>query len=89
MATDLPPLPSDARLLYEYLGSKIENGDEDRPAVEVLADLNAYSRQLVQLRAMVAKAEESLDQGLAKELDLDALLERVRQRMLAQDAGPE
>jgi hypothetical protein len=79
MSTDLPNLPSDAQLLYEYLGQQVSSG-EQRPAREVLDDLQAYSAQLERLRQMVREADESLAQGRAKELDLPALLERIRRR---------
>jgi hypothetical protein len=78
MSTDLPPLPSDAQLLYEYLGQRV---DEHRSAREVLDALQAYSAQLGRLREMIREAEESLSQGLAKELDVSSLLDRVRQRV--------
>ncbi len=87
MSTDLPNLPSDAQLLYEYLGKRIHDMGENRPAVEVIADLDAYSRQLEQLRDMVGKAEGSLAQGRARELDLESLLDRVRMRITAEDNG--
>jgi hypothetical protein len=76
MSVELPKLPSDAQILYEYLGQVVSSG-EQRPAREVLDDLQAYSTQLEQLRQMVREAEESLTQGQAKELDLTALFERV------------
>jgi hypothetical protein len=80
MPADFSQLPSDAQLLYDYLGQQIGSGDEHRPAGEVLADLHAYSLQLERLRGMVREAENSLAQGKARDLDLAALLERVRQR---------
>ena len=79
MWTELPNLPSDAQLLYEYLGHQVSSG-EQRPAREVLDDLQAYSAQLERLRQMVREAEDSLVEGQAKELDLPALFERVRRR---------
>jgi hypothetical protein len=76
MSTELPNLPSDAQLLYEYLGQQVSSG-EQRPAREVLDDLQAYSAQLERLRQRVRDAEASLAQGQAKELDLTALFERA------------
>jgi hypothetical protein len=89
MPTDLPQLPSDAQLLYEYLGKRIESGDEHRPAIEVIAELNAYRQQLERLRSMVAEAEESLAQGRVRELDVEALLDRVRRRIPSRGDGAE
>ncbi len=80
MAIDSVNFPNDAKLLYDYLGAQVQSGD-DRPAPEVIADLQRYSAQLEQLRRMVADAENSLADGRARELDVDALLQRVKQRM--------
>lgn len=84
MSTDSPNLPTDAQLLYEYLGRKIASGGETAPADELLADLGAYREQLDRLRAMIGQAEQSLDAGLGRDLDLESLLVRVRRRLEAE-----
>jgi hypothetical protein len=80
MSTDFPQLPTDAQLLYEYLGQRIEQGPVNLPAAEVVAELGDYGAQLKKLREMVSEAESSLADGKAKPLDVDALLDRVRNR---------
>lgn len=84
MSTDFPQLPTDAQLLYEYLGHRIEQGPVDIPAAEVLAELGDYGAQLKRLRELVSEAEASLASGKAKPLDVEALLERVRRRALSE-----
>ena len=86
MSTELPNMPSDAQLLYEYLGQQV-NGGEQRSAREVLDDLHAYSLQLERLRQLVREADESLEQGKTSELDVLALLERVRGRDALEDCS--
>ena len=85
MSTNIPSSPSDAQLLYQYLGQRIEQGPADLPAAEVVADLSAYGDQLRRLRELVDDAELSLANDLAKPLDVEALLERVRQRAANRD----
>jgi hypothetical protein len=84
MSTDMPNMPTDAQLLYEYLGRKLDGGVETVPGQEVLADLAAYQQQLEKLRAMIREGEASLDAGEGRELDLNALLQRVRNRIAAE-----
>jgi len=86
MSTDFTPLPTDAQLLYEYLGNRIEQGPVNLPAAEVVAELSDFSAQLQRLRELVSKAESSLTNGQAKPLDVQALLDRVRKR--ASSEGP-
>lgn len=81
MSTDSPNLPTDAQLLYEYLGRRIASGGEQAPADELLADLSAYREQLDRLRSMISQAEQSLDAGLGRDLDLESLLLRVQKRI--------
>jgi hypothetical protein len=86
MSTSLPHLPTDAKLLYEYLGQRLDAGGEGLTGPEVLADLAAYQRQLERLREMIRAGEASLDAGEGRELDVEALLMRVRDR-LASEGG--
>jgi hypothetical protein len=88
MSTDLPSLPSDAQLLYEYLGRQIDAGSEEESGQAVVADLAAYQQQLDRLRELIRAGEQSLDAGRARELDLDALLARVQQRIASQAGAP-
>lgn len=87
MSTNSPNLPTDAQLLYEYLGRKIASGGEQAPADELLADLGAYREQLNRLRGMISQAEQSLDAGLGRDLDLESLLSRVRKRLEVEGRG--
>lgn len=84
----MPSLPSDAQLLYEYLGRQIGAGNEGDSGRAVVADLAAYQEQLDRLREMIRAGEQSLDAGRARELDLDSLLARVQQRIAAQGGAP-
>lgn len=88
MSTNLPSLPSDAQLLYEYLGRQIGAGSEGESGQAVVADLAAYQQQLDRLRELIRAGEQSLDAGRARELDLDALLARVQQRIASQGGAP-
>ena len=83
MPASIPNLPSDAQLLYEYLGRRLQSGEASLPGPEVLADLAAYQDQLLRLRTMIREGELSLDAGDGRELDIDALLGRVRQRLVS------
>lgn len=87
MSTDQSNLPTDAQLLYDYLGQTLK-GDETRPGQEVIADLAAYQEQLERLRSMIREGEASLDAGEGRELDVAALLERVRNRIATKGAAP-
>ena len=81
MAADSSYLPTDAQLLYDYLGRMIERGAAQQPAAELIAELSDYSNQLEKLRHMVSEAEESLARGEGRPIDLDALMQRVRRRL--------
>ena len=78
-------MPSDAQLLYEYLGQKIAANPSGAPAAEVLADLQAYGEQLAKLRTMVSEAQHSIAQGDGQELDVAAMLTRLRQQPASGD----
>lgn len=84
MSTDFPQLPTDAQLLHDYLGRRIEDDAVELSAAEVVAELGDYGAQLQRLRKMVSEAEASLAAGQAKPLDVEALLERVRRRAATQ-----
>jgi hypothetical protein len=84
MSADSPQLPSDAQLLYEYLGRRIDRGADGDAGQDVVADLAAYQEQLDRLRTMVREAEASLDAGEGRELDVEALLKRVHARIAAE-----
>lgn len=87
MSTDvphIPHLPSDAQLLYEYLGRQLDRGAVAPRGDQVLVELTEYQRQLDKLRAMVRAGEASLDAGEGRELDVDLLLRRVRDRIAAE-----
>ena len=87
MSTDFTPPLTDAQLIYEYLGRRIEEGPTNLPAEEVVAELSDYGAQLARLREMVARADASLVEGKTAPLDLDGLLDRVRGRASTQERG--
>ncbi len=74
-------LPSDAQLLYEYLGRQIVANPAGAPAKAVLADLEEFSLQLEQLRTMVVEAQSSAARGEVSEIQIADILERLRNRI--------
>ena len=77
MATELPSNLSDAQLLYQYIGRRLDNGGRDMPADALLAELNQYQLQLEKLRDMIRTAEHSLARGEGGPLDIDELLDEM------------
>jgi hypothetical protein len=84
MATDLPQSPSDIELLHDYLGKQLAEPGRSLSLDEVLAGFQEYYRQLRLLRSRVQQAEDSLDRGEGRPLDVDSLIARVRKRLLEQ-----
>lgn len=81
MNCDPLPLPTDAHLLYEYLGRRIADNSADASAAEILADLNAYSDQIARLRAMVHEAQQSVANGEARSIDAVQFIAALRNRI--------
>ncbi len=84
MATDMPPSPSDAQLLHDYLGRQLHEAGDRLSLDEALAGFQEYYRQLSDLRGKVGQAEESLARGEGRPLDVDAVISRVRNRLAKQ-----
>ncbi|NOY28855.1 MAG: hypothetical protein GXP28_01390 [Planctomycetes bacterium] len=80
MATDNPSNLTEAESLYLYLGEKIANGGRDSSAVDLLANFEEYYRQLQDLRAKIAEAEESSARGESAPLDVEDVIRRGRER---------
>ena len=62
--------------INEHLG-----GLNGKTLEEVLAEFRIYQRQLEDLRGKLRIAEEQSARGESRELDLDALFERVDKRL--------
>jgi hypothetical protein len=87
MSTEMPHSPTDAQLLHQYLGQRLDETGADVPGQTVIAELGEYQNQLDRLRAMIREGEASLDAGEGRELDVESLLQRVRNRMVRQDGS--
>lgn len=84
MATDIPQAPTDVRLLYDFLGERIEHGKESVSLDQALSDFEEYRRQLTDLRTKIEVAEQSIALGKAKPLDADEVKAHVRERLSQQ-----
>ncbi|MCA9099554.1 MAG: hypothetical protein KDA63_00280 [Planctomycetales bacterium] len=63
-------------------------GDLNNMSLEdALADFRAYERDLARLKAHLQPAIDQADRGEAKPLDIDALLDRVHQRIEREKGG--
>lgn len=81
MATELPTLGvTDAELLHQYLGRRLDAGARGEPVDRLLADFAEYRRQLEELRASLSRAA----QGEFGPLDVDDVIRRGRERMAAE-----
>lgn len=82
MATDLPTLGvTDAELLHQYLGQRLDAGARREPVDRLLADFAEYRRQLEELRASLREAEAASARAESRPLDLDTLFARVDARL--------
>ena len=84
MSTDSAHSPTDAQLLHVYLGQQLDRTGDSLSLDEALTGFQEYYGQLRNLREKVRQAESSLGQGLGGELDVEALVDRVRRRLLEQ-----
>lgn len=84
MATDSSLPCSDAELLYQYLGKRLDNGGRGETVEQLLAEFAEYRRELEKVRALVREAEESSARGESGPLDLDDIIRRGRERMAAE-----
>ena len=84
MSADTPHSPSDVELLYSYLGQRL-HGDTQKLSLDAaLTGFQNYYRQLRTLRGKIQEAEESLARGEGRPLDVDAVIDRVRNRLAQQ-----
>jgi hypothetical protein len=88
MATDSSAPQTDAELLYQYLGRRLENGGREASIEELLAEFAEYRRELEEVRAKVREALESSARGESGPLDLEALFARA-DSLLGEEGIPE
>ncbi len=79
MATHLPQ--TEVYAFYQFLGQSIENGDELASVEESVSAFRAHQEEVERLRSKLAPSLEQAANGNAKRLDIDALVDRVTQRM--------
>jgi len=84
MATDIPQVPTDVQLLYDYLGQRLRDEGDDVSLAQTLADFQEYRRQLKDLRTKIGAAEQSIARGEAKPLDADEVKALARKRLAQQ-----
>ena len=72
---------------YDFLGQRLQNGGANLTPEESVREFRAYQAELARFRQTVALAREQGANGLSKPLDVDALMERVSQRLAAQNGN--
>ena len=83
MATDQSTCLTEAELLYQYLGRRLENGGRKEPIPQLLADFAEYRRQLEEFRATLREAVAQSERGESGPLDLEEVIRRGRERLAA------
>ncbi len=83
MATDQSTSLTEAELLYQYLGRRLENGSRKEPIPQLLADFAEYRRELDELRATLREAVAQSERGETGPIDLDDVIRRGRERLAA------
>jgi hypothetical protein len=81
MATDQSTSLTEAELLYQYLGRRLENGSRKEPIPQLLADYAEYRRELDEFRATLREAVAQSERGESGPLDLEALFARVDKKL--------
>jgi hypothetical protein len=76
MATEMST--NEMQSFYEFLGRRLEKGAEKLTPEQSVHEFRAYQEELRRLRAKIATSHEQYVRGEARELDVDALMERVR-----------
>jgi len=84
MATSIPHISTDVRLLYDYLGQCLKQGKESVSLDQALSDFEEYRRQLTDLRTKIEIAEQSIALGKAEPLSADEVKAHVRERLSQQ-----
>jgi hypothetical protein len=84
MATDSSTPYSDAELLYQYLGRRLDNGGREASIEAILAEFAEYRRELEEVRAKIREAVDSSARGESGPLDLEDVIRRGRERLAAE-----
>jgi hypothetical protein len=77
---------SEIQAFYEFLGQRM-----DDPAItpeRSVQEFRAYQEELRRAQGELRASHEEFRQGMAKPLDVDALMERVRTRLAQQGSTP-
>ena len=82
MATGVPP--DDMQAFYQFLGRRLEGSGDDLTPEQSVREFRNYQEELQRLREHLATAEQQSARGESSELDIDAVLQRVRQRLTAE-----
>ena len=81
MSTDSANYPSDVQLLHTYLGERLQNEGSQISLDSALSGFQDYYGQLRTLRSKVSEAMDSLSRNGGQTLDVDAVVQRVRERL--------
>ena len=79
MATNVPQ--DEMQLFYDFLGQRLRNGGDSLTPEQSVGEFRAYQEELARFRQTIATAREQGASGQSKQLDVDALIERVSQRI--------
>ncbi len=80
MASDNPAYPTQAELLYQYLGERISRDECDSSVADLLVDFGLYCQERDKLRDMLLEAEQASTRGESTPLDLEDVIRRGHER---------
>jgi hypothetical protein len=74
---------TEAELLYNYLGMRLNNGARKESIAHLLAEFAEYRRELEEFRATLREAEAQSARGETGPLDVEDIIRRGRARLAA------
>ena len=80
MATDLET-QTELEAFHKYVGELLKKGKRKMTAEESLADFREYQKELERLREELRPALERAARGEGKEIDVEDILRRGRERL--------
>ena len=80
MATDLET-QTDLEAFHKFIGELLKKGKRKLPVEESLVAFREYQQELERLREEIRPALERATKGEGKELDLEDILRRGRERL--------
>ena len=84
MATDARADMTQAELLHFYLGMRLQSGDGNVPIRQILAAFPEYVRQRNAMRNMIREADDQIEAGRSRPLDIEQTINEVIQGLAAQ-----